>query len=293
MKGIILAGGTGKRLWPVTKSVSKQLLPIYNKPIVYYPLSTLMVAGIKDILIITTKADRDAFENLLGNGKNIGISLSYATQDKPNGIAEAFLIGEEFIGGDNVALILGDNFFYGAGLSSMFADAKKLNKASIFVTEVSNPSDYGVIEISDSGEPLVIVEKPQEPKSNFAITGLYFLDSSAAKRAQSVKPSARGELEITEVLTSYLNDSKLNVEFLSRGMAWLDTGTPNSLHDASSFVRVIEERTGTKIGCPEEISWRNGWIGKEQLLIQAEHYGNNEYGQYLRKLTLGQLDKMI
>ena len=290
MKGIILAGGTGKRLWPITKSVSKQLLPIYNKPIVYYPLSTLMLAGINEILIISTKADQEAFENLLGNGNKMGIKLSYATQDKPNGIAEAFLIGKEFIGSEDVALILGDNFFYGAGLKSMFADAKKLKKASIFVTEVSNPSDYGVIEISESGKPLVIVEKPKKPKSNFAITGLYFLDSSVAKRAESVKPSARGELEITEVLTSYLNDSDLNVSYLSRGMAWLDTGTPNSLHDASSFVRVIEERTGTKIGCPEEISWRNGWIGKQQLLIQADHYGNNEYGQYLRRLALGSLD---
>ncbi len=290
MKGIILAGGTGKRLWPITKSVSKQLLPIYNKPIIYYPLSTLMLAGINDILIITTKEDREAFENLLGDGNNMGIKLSYSTQDKPNGIAEAFLIGKEFIGSEDVALILGDNFFYGAGLSSMFADARKLNKATIFVTEVSNPSDYGVIEISESGKPLVIIEKPKEPKSNFAITGLYFLDSSAATRAESVKPSARGELEITEVLTSYLNDSDLNVSYLSRGMAWLDTGTPNSLNDASSFVRVIEERTGTKIGCPEEISWRNGWIGKEQLLIQAENYVNNEYGQYLRRLALGSLD---
>lgn len=290
MKGIILAGGTGKRLWPITKSVSKQLLPIYNKPIVYYPLSTLMLAGINDILIITTKADQEAFENLLGNGSKMGIKLSYATQNNPNGIAEAFLIGKEFIGGEDVALILGDNFFYGAGLSSMFADARELNKASIFVTEVSNPSDYGVVEISESGKPLVIVEKPKEPKSNFAITGLYFLDSSVAKRAESVKPSERGELEITEVLISYLNDSNLNVSYLSRGMAWLDTGTPNSLHDASSFVRVIEERTGTKIGCPEEISWRNGWIGKDQLLMQAEHYGNNEYGQYLRRLALSSLD---
>lgn len=290
MKGIILAGGTGKRLWPITKSVSKQLLPIYNKPIVYYPLSTLMLAGINDILIITTKTDQEAFKNLLGNGSKMGIKLSYATQNNPNGIAEAFLIGKEFIGGEDVALILGDNFFYGAGLSSMFADARKLNKASIFVTEVSNPSDYGVVEISESGKPLVIVEKPKEPKSNFAITGLYFLDSSVARRAESVKPSERGELEITEVLTSYLNDSNLNVSYLSRGMAWLDTGTPNSLHDASSFVRVIEERTGTKIGCPEEISWRNGWIGKDHLLIQAEHYGNNEYGQYLRRLALSSID---
>lgn len=284
MKGIILAGGTGTRLWPVTKSVSKQLLPIFDKPIIYYPLSTLMLAGIREILIITTLDDQKSFINLLGNGENFGLSLEYATQDKPNGIAEAFLIGKEFIGDEDVALILGDNFFYGAGLSAMFAEAISAKQATIFVTEVANPSDYGVIELDSAGLPTRIVEKPTEPISNFAITGLYFLDSSAAKRAQQVKPSARGELEITEVLTSYLRDNSLNVSYLSRGMAWLDTGTPKSLHDASSFVRVIEERTGTKIGCLEEIAWRNSWLSDEQLKSQSDKYKNNDYGKYLSGL---------
>ena len=285
MKGIILAGGTGTRLWPITKSVSKQLLPLYNKPIIYYPLSTLMLADVREILIITTRADREAFENLLGDGKSLGINLSYATQDNPNGIAEAFLIGKDFIANDDVALVLGDNFFYGAGLSAMFTEAKRHGISTIFVTEVSNPSDYGVVEVNELGKPVAIAEKPKVPISNLAITGLYFLDSSVVNRAETVNPSARGELEITEVLTSYLNDSKLNVAFLSRGMAWLDTGTPNSLHDASSFVRVIEERTGMKIGCPEEISWRNGWIDRDQLLRLADKYGKNEYGVYLRNLA--------
>jgi glucose-1-phosphate thymidylyltransferase len=284
VKGIILAGGTGTRLWPVTKSVSKQLLPIFDKPIIYYPLSTLMLAGVREILIITTLDDQKSFINLLGNGENFGLSLEYATQDKPNGIAEAFLIGEEFIGDEDVALILGDNFFYGAGLSAMFAEAIIAKQATIFVTEVANPSDYGVIELDSAGLPTRIVEKPTEPISNFAITGLYFLDSSAAKRAQQVKPSARGELEITEVLTSYLRDNSLNVSYLSRGMAWLDTGTPKSLHDASSFVRVIEERTGTKIGCLEEIAWRNSWLSDEQLKSQSDKYKNNDYGKYLNGL---------
>jgi glucose-1-phosphate thymidylyltransferase len=244
-----------------------------------------MIAGIRDIMIITTRPDREAFENLLGDGASLGINLSYATQDKPNGIAEAFLIGKDFIKNDDVALVLGDNFFYGAGLSSMFSEARKFGNATIFVTEVSNPSDYGVVEINNLDKPVAIVEKPKVPNSNLAITGLYFLDASVVNRAETVVPSARGELEITEVLTSYLNDSKLNVSFLSRGMAWLDTGTPNSLHDASSFVRVIEERTGMKIGCPEEISWRNGWIDKDQLLRLAENYGKNEYGVYLKNLV--------
>jgi glucose-1-phosphate thymidylyltransferase len=285
MKGIILAGGTGSRLWPVTKSVSKQLLPIFDKPIVYYPLSTLMLAGIKEILIITTEVDRESFVNLLGSGENFGISIEYATQDKPRGIAEAFIIGEDFIGNDDVALVLGDNFFYGAGLSAMFLEVMQFQGATIFVTEVSNPSDYGVVELNRKGSPIKIVEKPSAPRSNFAITGLYFLDSTAAERARAVKPSARGELEITEVLTSYLSDNALNVSYLSRGMAWLDTGTPKSLHDASSFVRVIEERTGTKIGCPEEIAWRNGWLTNEGLQNQADCYKNNEYGRYLSELT--------
>jgi glucose-1-phosphate thymidylyltransferase len=284
VKGIILAGGTGTRLWPVTKSVSKQLLPIFDKPIIYYPVSTLMLAGIREILIITTRVDQKSFINLLGNGENFGLSLEYAIQDKPNGIAEAFIIGKEFIGDEDVALILGDNFFYGAGLSAMFADAISSNRATIFATEVANPSDYGVVEIDSAGSPIRIVEKPTELISNFAITGLYFLDSSVVKRAQEVRPSARGELEITEVLTSYLQDNSLKVSYLSRGMAWLDTGTPKSLHDASSFVRVIEERTGTKIGCLEEIAWRNSWLSDEDLRTQSDKYKNNDYGRYLNGL---------
>jgi glucose-1-phosphate thymidylyltransferase len=243
-----------------------------------------MLAGIKEVLVITTQGDRNSFVNLLGNGENFGISIEYATQDKPQGIAEAFIIGKDFIGNDEVTLILGDNFFYGAGLSAMFAGVKASRGATIFVTEVSNPTDYGVIEMDSKGSPIKIVEKPKEPRSNFAITGLYFLDSTVAKRAEGIKPSARGELEITEVLTSYLNDKALNVSYLSRGMAWLDTGTPKSLHDASSFVRVIEERTGTKIGCPEEIAWRNGWLTEEKLQNQANNYRNNEYGRYLSEL---------
>jgi len=284
VKGIILAGGTGTRLWPVTKSVSKQLLPIFDKPIIYYPVSTLMLAGIREILIITTRDDQKSFINLLGNGENFGLSIEYAIQDKPKGIAEAFIIGKEFIGDDDVALILGDNFFYGAGLSAMFAEAISSNQATIFATEVANPSDYGVVEIDSAGTPIRIVEKPTELISNFAITGLYFLDSSVAKRAQEVRPSARGELEITEVLTSYLRENSLKVSYLSRGMAWLDTGTPKSLHDASSFVRVIEERTGTKIGCLEEIAWRNSWLSDEDLKTQSNKYKNNDYGRYLNGL---------
>lgn len=284
MKGIILAGGTGTRLWPVTKAVSKQLLPIFDKPIIYYPLSTLMLAGIREILIITTLEDQESFKNLLGNGGNFGLSLEYATQDRPNGIAEAFIIGKDFIGDEDVALILGDNFFYGAGLSAMFAEAARPKRATIFATEVVNPNDYGVIEVDIAGSPIRIVEKPTELISNFAITGLYFLDSSAARRAEEVKPSSRGELEITEVLTSYLRDNSLNVTYLSRGMAWLDTGTPKSLHDASSFVRVIEERTGSKIGCLEEIAWRNSWLSDEELKVQSNNYRNNEYGKYLSGL---------
>jgi len=285
MKGIILAGGTGTRLWPVTRIVSKQLLPIYNKPLIYYPLTTLMLAGIKEILVITTPEDSSIFQELLGNGDSFGVEISYLTQDKPRGIAEAFLIGSDFIGADSVALILGDNLFYGSGLKDLFSDARFSKGANIFVTSVSNPGDYGVINFDDKGLPLTIEEKPKTPKSNFAITGLYFFDSEVTKIAREVKPSSRGELEITDILEKYLAKSALRVSFLSRGMAWLDTGTPNSLHDASSFVRIIEERTGTKIGCPEEVSWRNGWITDEKLLTEAKNYGKNEYGEYLRRLV--------
>jgi glucose-1-phosphate thymidylyltransferase len=277
MKGIILAGGTGTRLWPVTRIVSKQLLPIYNKPLIYYPLTTLMLAGIKEILVITTPEDSSIFRELLGNGDSFGVDISYLTQDKPRGIAEAFLIGSDFIGADSVALILGDNLFYGSGLKDLFSDARFSKGANIFVTSVSNPGDYGVINFDDKGLPLTIEEKPKTPKSNFAITGLYFFDSEVTKIAREVKPSSRGELEITDILEKYLAKRALRVSFLSRGMA--------SLHDASSFVRIIEERTGTKIGCPEEVSWRNGWITDEKLLTEAKNYGKNEYGEYLRRLV--------
>jgi glucose-1-phosphate thymidylyltransferase len=275
MKGIILAGGTGTRLWPVTRVVSKQLLPMYNKPLIYYPLSTLMLAGITEILIITTPEDAAAFEELLGDGKSFGIKLQYKTQIAPRGIAEAFIIGKEFIGNDSVALILGDNLFYGAGLANLFSNTGKHSGANIFVTAVSNPSDYGVINFNLDGVAVSIEEKPKVPNSNYAITGLYFFDSSVVSEAEAVKPSYRGELEITDILNNYMKRNKLKVSFLSRGLAWLDTGTPESLYNASSFVRVIEERTGTKIGCPEEIAWRNGWVSNEQIAIQSEKYGNN------------------
>jgi glucose-1-phosphate thymidylyltransferase len=285
MKGIILAGGTGTRLWPVTRVVSKQLLPIYNKPLIYYPLSTLMLAGISEILIITTPEDAAAFEELLGDGKSFGIKLQYKTQIAPRGIAEAFIIGKEFIGNDSVALILGDNLFYGAGLANLFSNTGEHSGANIFVTAVSNPSDYGVINFNLDGAAVSIEEKPKVPNSNYAITGLYFFDSSVVSEAEIIKPSARGELEITDILNNYMKMNKLKVSFLSRGLAWLDTGTPESLYNASAFVRVIEERTGTKIGCPEEIAWRNGWVSNEQIAIQSEKYGNNSYGKYLRDLV--------
>jgi len=285
MKGIILAGGTGTRLWPVTRVVSKQLLPIYNKPLIYYPLSTLMLAGISEILIITTPEDASAFEELLGDGKSFGIKLQYKTQIAPRGIAEAFIIGKEFIGNGSVALILGDNLFYGAGLANLFSNTGEHSGANIFVTAVSNPSDYGVINFNLDGVAVSIEEKPKVPNSNYAITGLYFFDSSVVSEAEAVKPSYRGELEITDILNNYMKRNKLKVSFLSRGLAWLDTGTPESLYNASSFVRVIEERTGTKIGCPEEIAWRNGWVSNEQIAIQSEKYGNNSYGKYLRDLV--------
>jgi len=285
MKGIILAGGTGTRLWPVTRVVSKQLLPIYNKPLIYYPLSTLMLAGISEILIITTPEDAAAFEELLGDGKSFGIKLQYKTQIAPRGIAEAFIIGKEFIGNGSVALILGDNLFYGAGLANLFSNTGEHSGANIFVTAVSNPSDYGVINFNLDGVAVSIEEKPKVPNSNYAITGLYFFDSSVVSEAEAVKPSSRGELEITDILNNYMKRNKLKVSFLSRGLAWLDTGTPESLYNASSFVRVIEERTGTKIGCPEEIAWRNGWVSNEQIAIQSEKYGNNSYGKYLRDLV--------
>jgi len=281
MKGIILAGGTGSRLWPSTISVSKQLLPVYDKPMIYYPLSTLMLAGIKDILIITTAQDQWAFQNLLGNGSDFGISLSYEIQEKPEGLAQAFIIGESFLSGEPVLMILGDNIYYGVGLGNDLQRVFNDKGAHIFTYEVSDPSAYGILEIDENNAPVSIEEKPVKPKSSLAVTGLYYFDSKVAKIAKKISPSDRGELEITSVIQFYLENRELSVTHLSRGTAWLDTGSPNAMHDAASFVRVIEERTGLKIGCPEEISFRNGWISAEKLSLRGNALGSSTYGKYL------------
>lgn len=284
MKGIVLAGGTGSRLYPLTVAVSKQLLPVYDKPMVYYPLSTLMLAGVTEILILTTPQDLDQFKRLLGNGEQWGISLEYKVQEAPNGIAEAFILAEEFIDGDSVALILGDNIFHGSGLGTTLQDFQKKAGATVFAYKVANPHDYGVIEFDESGKALSIEEKPAKPKSNYVIPGLYFYDESVVALAKQLKPSPRGELEITDLNNLYLNQGLLNVEVLERGTVWLDTGTIGSLMDASEFVRVLEVRQGTKISAPEEIAWRLGRISSEQLLVLADAYGKSGYGDYLRWL---------
>jgi glucose-1-phosphate thymidylyltransferase len=285
MKGIVLAGGTGSRLWPITKVISKQLLPVYDKPMIYYPLATLMLAGVRDILIITTPHDRSSFETLLGDGSQFGITLSYATQPKPEGLAQAFIIGEEFLAGDSCLMILGDNIFHGAGLGHQLQETLPSNGAHIFTYAVSDPSQYGVLNIDDAGNPMSIEEKPTDPTSNLAVTGLYFFDNQVSSIAKKVTPSARGELEITSVIESYLRQDALTVTQLSRGAAWLDTGSPSGLHDAASYVRVIEERTGLKIGCLEEISFRNNWISFDDLETRAKVLGNNSYSQYLTQIT--------
>lgn len=284
MKGIILAGGSGTRLYPITKAISKQLVPIYDKPMVYYPLSTLLMAGIKDILIISTPHDQPQFQQLLGDGSDWGIQLSYEVQPSPDGLAQAFIIGEEFIGNDKVAMILGDNIFYSATMDEQLKQYTDIDGAVGFAAQVTDPERYGVYEFDENMNALSIEEKPEKPKSNYANAGLYFCDNDVVEIAKNVKPSARGEVEITSVLDAYLKRGKLKVSLLDRGTAWLDTGTFSSMNDASEYIRVIEKRTGIKIGCPEEIAFREGFIDADQLAKLAEPLQNSGYGKYLQSL---------
>ena len=284
MKGIVLAGGTGTRLWPLTIATSKQLLPIHNKPLVYYPISVLMLAGIQEIMLVTTPEDQESFQKLLGDGSAFGVSITYAAQAKPEGIAQAFLIAENFIGGDHVALILGDNLFYGTALEEELPKQLNHKGAKIFTYQVSNPIEYGVLNLDKNGKPQSVEEKPKNPLSDLAITGLYFFDSKVVQYAKELRPSARGELEITGIMQKYIDKNDLEFIKLPLGTAWLDTGTPNSLGDASLFVRVLEERTGRKIACLEEISYKNGWISEQQVALRISLFGKSEYGRYLQKI---------
>lgn len=289
MKGIILAGGSGTRLFPSTKAVSKQLLPIYDKPLVYYPLSVLMLAGIRDILLITNPQDQTSFKSLLGNGSSLGLQIEYISQPSPDGLAQAFILGKDFIGSDDVCLILGDNIFYGQGLAKMLNSAKKLvqkeNRASIFGYYVNDPQRYGVVEFDSKGNTVSLEEKPNKPKSSYAVTGLYFYPNNVVQKAINVKPSERGELEITSINQMYLSENNLKVETMGRGFAWLDTGTPEALFEASNFIQAIEKRQGLKVACLEEIAYLKGYITKSQLINLAEPLLKNQYGKYLIKIA--------
>ena len=293
MNGIILAGGAGTRLYPLTMVTSKQLLPVYDKPMIYYPLSTLMLAGIKDILIISTPEDTPRFEHLLGDGSQFGVSLSYTVQPSPDGLAQAFLLGEEFIGGDACAMVLGDNIFYGNGFSKILraavANAEENARATVFGYYVNDPERFGVVEFDGDGHVISVEEKPKSPKSNYAVTGLYFYPAGVSGRAKDVKPSARGELEITTLNAMYLEDRALDVQLLGRGFAWLDTGTMDSLVDAADFVRMVEKRQSIKISAPEEIAYKNGWITRKKLLESADRYGKSPYGAHLRAVAEGKV----
>jgi glucose-1-phosphate thymidylyltransferase len=286
MKGIILAGGSGTRLYPITKAISKQLMPIYDKPMIYYPLSVLMLAGIKEVLIITTPEDSDGFKRLLGDGAELGCSFEFAVQEKPNGLAQAFVIGEKFVGNDKVALVLGDNIFHGSGLSKLIQSFNDVDGAAIFAYPVADPERYGVVEFDKDFKAISIEEKPVAPKSNYAVPGLYFYDNTVVEIAKNIAPSPRGEYEITDVNKEYLKNGTLQVGVMDRGMAWLDTGTFDSLSDASEFVRVIEKRQDTKIGCIEEIAYRMGFITRDELMALAEKYIKSGYGMYLKKLPI-------
>lgn len=287
MKGIVLAGGTGSRLWPITRGVSKQLLPVYDKPMIHYPVSTLMAAGLREILIITTPEDQSAFQRLLGDGAELGISFSYVAQPSPDGLAQAFILGEQFLAGDAAALVLGDNIFHGPGLGTQLARLTNVDGGHVFAYAVANPADYGVVDFDADGRAISLAEKPTSPKSNYAVPGLYFYSADVVEVAKQIKPSARGELEITAVNDWYLQRERLSVTVLPRGTAWLDTGSFESLHDASEYVRVLERRQGTKVGCLEELAWRNGWIDDAQFALLIEPLLKSGYGDLLKNLLDG------